>query len=115
MYLQMTGYASGGLLVGYTCCALQLYATIDGQLGKHQALGPDSQPILDDPGFLVYERTKLAVNVLSPIGFGLVKSSILVFYDGIFHNIRLFRWAAYVMLGLLGIWSISFFFANLFM
>ncbi|KAI1645916.1 uncharacterized protein F4817DRAFT_359709 [Daldinia loculata] len=97
----------GGLLVGYTCCALQLY-------GKHQALGPDSQPMLDDPGFLVYERTKLAVNVLSPIGFGLVKSSILVFYDGIFHNIRLFRWAVYVMLGLLGVWSISFFFANLF-
>ncbi|KAI0467584.1 hypothetical protein F4859DRAFT_506722 [Xylaria cf. heliscus] len=103
-----------GLLVGYTCCALQLYAAIDGQLGQHQKLGPDGQPILDDPRFLVYERTKLAVNVLSPIGFGLVKASIVVLYEGIFHNIRPFRYCAYVMLGLLGAWSISFFFANLF-
>lgn len=70
--------------------------------------------LIDIPNDIL-SQTKLAVNVLSPIGFGLVKSSILVFYDGIFHNIRLFRWAAYVMLGLLGIWSISFFFANLFM
>ncbi|KAI1210833.1 uncharacterized protein F4807DRAFT_420557 [Annulohypoxylon truncatum] len=103
-----------GLLVGYACCALQLYASIDGELGQHQTLGPDGQPILDDPRFLVYERAKLAVNVLSPIGFGLVKASIVVLYEGIFHNIRPFRWAAYVMLGLLGAWSISFFFANLF-
>ncbi|KAI0454137.1 hypothetical protein F5B21DRAFT_514904 [Xylaria acuta] len=103
-----------GLLVGYTCCALQLYAAIDGQLGQHQILGPDGMPILDDPRFLVYERTKLAVNVLSPIGFGLVKASIVVLYEGIFHNIRPFRYCAYVMLGLLFAWSISFFFANLF-
>ncbi|KAI8945762.1 hypothetical protein F4801DRAFT_593879 [Xylaria longipes] len=103
-----------GLLIGYTCCALQLYAAIDGQLGQHQRLGPDGKPILDDPRFLVYERTKLAVNVLSPIGFGLVKASIVVLYEGIFHNIRPFRYCAYVMLGLLFAWSISFFFANLF-
>ncbi|OTA80666.1 hypothetical protein M434DRAFT_17664 [Hypoxylon sp. CO27-5] len=85
----------GGLLVVYTCSALQLY-------GQHQSLDTDGQPILDDPRFLVYEKTKLAVNVLSPIGFGLVKTSILVLYKRIFHNIRPFRWAAYVMLGLLG-------------
>ncbi|KAI1808585.1 hypothetical protein F4811DRAFT_548589 [Daldinia bambusicola] len=103
-----------GLLVAYACCALQLYATIDGQLGKHQVLGPDGQPILDDPGFLVYEKTKLAVNVISPVGFGLVKASVIVLYNGIFRNIRIFRWTAYVMLALLGAWSISFFFANLF-
>ncbi|TRX89180.1 hypothetical protein FHL15_009878 [Xylaria flabelliformis] len=103
-----------GLLIGYTCCALQLYAAIDGQLGQHQRLGPDGQPILDDPRFLVFERTKLAVNVLSPIGFGLVKASIVVLYEGIFHNIRPFRYSAYVMLGLLFAWSLSFFFANLF-
>ncbi|KAI1175284.1 hypothetical protein F4777DRAFT_335884 [Nemania sp. FL0916] len=104
----------GGLLIGYTCCALQLYASIDGELGQHQKLGPDGQPILDDPRFLVYEKTKLAVNVLSPLGFGLVKASIVVLYERIFHNIRHFRYAAYVMLGLIVPWSISFFFANLF-
>lgn len=89
---------------------------------------------MDDPRFLVYERVsrrtdctvsiiepddrrfkaKLAVNVLSPIGFGLVKASIIVLYKGIFRNVRPFRWAANVMLGLLGGWSLSFFFANLF-
>lgn len=75
MYLHMTGYASGGCsldilvalyssMVSYwslsmgisNSVAKSLIATIDGQLGKHQALGPDSQPMLDDPGFLVYER-----------------------------------------------------------
>ncbi|KAI0204443.1 hypothetical protein F4808DRAFT_342750 [Astrocystis sublimbata] len=103
-----------GLLVGWTCCALQLYAAIDGQLGQHQILDEDGKPILDDPRFLVYERTKLAVNVLSPIGFGLVKASIVVLYESIFHQNRPFRICAYVMLGLLGGWAISFFFANLF-
>lgn len=43
-----------------------------------------------------------------------MKASIVVLYKGIFRNIRPFRWAAYVMLGLLAAWSISFFFANLF-
>ncbi|RYC64023.1 hypothetical protein CHU98_g2185 [Xylaria longipes] len=98
----------------FSTCLTRVTAAIDGQLGQHQRLGPDGKPILDDPRFLVYERTKLAVNVLSPIGFGLVKASIVVLYEGIFHNIRPFRYCAYVMLGLLFAWSISFFFANLF-
>ncbi|KAI2625151.1 hypothetical protein GGS21DRAFT_531535 [Xylaria nigripes] len=104
----------GGLLVGYTCCGLQLYAAIDGELGQHQKLGPDGQPIIDDPRFIVYETTKLAVNVISPLGFGLVKASIVVLYESIFHHVHLFRYMSYVMLGLLSAWSISFFFANLF-
>ncbi|KAH8163870.1 hypothetical protein CIB48_g4375 [Xylaria polymorpha] len=89
-------------------------AAIDGELGQHQRLGPDGMPILDDPRFLVYERTKLAVNVLSPIGFGLVKASIVTLYESIFHHILPFRYCSYVMLGLLAAWSVSFFFANLF-
>ncbi|CAJ2508467.1 Uu.00g134930.m01.CDS01 [Anthostomella pinea] len=126
----------GGLLVGYTCCSLQLYgelsspesstiparprlrvtyvAAVDGELGQHQALGPNGLPILDDPKFLVYERTKLAVNVLSPIGFGLVKVSIVLLYERIFHNSRPFRYAAFAMTGLLAAWALSFSFANLF-
>ncbi|KAI0146844.1 hypothetical protein GGR57DRAFT_478516 [Xylariaceae sp. FL1272] len=40
--------------------------------------------------------------------------SIVVLYEKIFHNIVPFRYLAYVMVVLLGIWGISFFFANLF-
>ncbi|KAH8203669.1 hypothetical protein TruAng_002199 [Truncatella angustata] len=100
----------GSLAVGITCSVLQLYAAIDGQLGQHQSTGPDGQPILDDPRFL----TKFAVNVISPIGFGFVKASILVLYKTIFQHIRPFRWAVYGMLTIVVIWAVSFFFANLF-
>lgn len=98
----------------YTCSSLQLYAAIDGRLGRHQNIHPDGSPILDDPEFLVYERAKLAINVLSPIGFGVVKASILVMYGQIFHNIKPFRYAVYIMLGLVTSAAIACFFDNLF-
>ncbi|KAI1198159.1 hypothetical protein F5X97DRAFT_342852 [Nemania serpens] len=104
----------GALAFGITCSALQLYAAISGQLGQHQVVGPDDQPILDDPRFLVYEKTKFAVNILSVVGFGLVKSSILLFYKSIFSTVRSFRLAVNVMLGVVTAWTISYFFSNLF-
>ncbi|ETS75001.1 hypothetical protein PFICI_13485 [Pestalotiopsis fici W106-1] len=104
----------GALVIGIVCSALQLYAAIDGQLGQHQIVGPDGQPILDDPRFVVYEKTKFAVNILSVFGLGLVKCSILLLYKSIFNNVRNFRWAVYVMLGVVVAWTVSYFFANLF-
>ncbi|KAI1465029.1 uncharacterized protein F4812DRAFT_439290 [Daldinia caldariorum] len=104
----------GALAFGIVCSALQVYAASNGQLGQHQVVGPDGQPILDDPRFLVYEKTKFAVNILSVIGLGLVKASILIFYKGIFNTVRPFRWAVYGMLGIVAAWTISYFFANLF-
>ncbi|KAI1321948.1 hypothetical protein F5Y16DRAFT_388028 [Xylariaceae sp. FL0255] len=101
------------LIIAYTTCALQLDAAINGDLGQHQK-DINGEPDLTDPRFLVYERTKLATNVISPIGFGLVKISIVVLYEKIFHNIRPFRICAYVMIGLLGSWILAFFFSNLF-
>lgn len=53
------------------------------------------------------------MNVLSVVGFGLVKASVLVFYKSIF-TVRSFRWAVYVMLSIVVAWSLSYFFANLF-
>ncbi|KAI1409256.1 hypothetical protein F5Y13DRAFT_182153 [Hypoxylon sp. FL1857] len=113
--LQLDDYLClGALVVGIVCSSLQLYAAIDGQLGQHQVVGPDGQPILDDRRFLVYETTKFVVNVLSVVGFGLVKSSILIFYKSIFNTVRAFRWAVYGMLAIVTTWTISYFFANLF-
>ena len=42
--------------IAIACCVTQLVAAIDGQLGQHQTDGPDGQPLLDDPHFLVYEK-----------------------------------------------------------
>src|SRR5687768_9800969 len=53
------------------------------------------------------------MNMLSLIGLGLVKSSILVLYLNIFPN-RVFRWCVIGMLGYVGVWTISFFFSHLF-
>ncbi|KAK0621570.1 hypothetical protein B0T17DRAFT_559813 [Bombardia bombarda] len=103
----------GALVIGITCSALQLYAAIDGQLGQHQTVGVDGQPILDDPRFLVYEDTKFAVNILSVVGLGMVKASILLFYKSIF-TVRPFRIAVWIMMGIVVAWTITYFFANLF-
>ncbi|KAK8105265.1 hypothetical protein PG999_008624 [Apiospora kogelbergensis] len=88
-------------------------AALAGQLGQHQVVGPDGQPILDDPRFLVYEDTKFAINILGVFGLGLVKASILLFYNSIF-TVRPFRIAVYVMLGIVVAWTITYIFANLF-
>ncbi|KID93766.1 MFS transporter, FHS family, L-fucose permease, partial [Metarhizium majus ARSEF 297] len=87
--LQLDDYLClGALCIGIVCSALQLHAAISGQLGQHQVVGEDGEPVLDDPRFLVYEN-----NIFS---------------------VRPFRIAVYVMLGLVAAWTISYFFANLF-
>ena len=42
--------------IAIACCVTQLVAAIDGKLGQHQTDGPNGQPILDDPNFLIYEK-----------------------------------------------------------
>ncbi|KAF3071140.1 MFS transporter, FHS family, L-fucose permease [Daldinia childiae] len=101
------------MTVAIGCASVQLVAAVDGQLGQHQSTTPDGQPILDDPRFVIYEKCKLAVNILSTVGLGLVKSSILVFYMNIFFG-RPFEIASKVVLCLVIGWTVSFFFANLF-
>lgn len=51
--------------------------------------------------------------MLSIVGLGLVKSSILVLYYSLFPN-RTFRWIIMAMLAYVAIWTISFFFSHLF-
>ncbi|KAI2625267.1 hypothetical protein GGS26DRAFT_563480 [Hypomontagnella submonticulosa] len=70
-------------------------------------------PILDDPRFVIYEKCKFAVNILSTVGLGFVKASILFFYMEIFFG-KPFKTAAKIVLGLVIGWTVSFFFANLF-
>ncbi|KAI1646449.1 uncharacterized protein F4817DRAFT_365917 [Daldinia loculata] len=101
------------MAVAIGCASVQLVAAVDGQLGQHQSTTPDGEPILDDPRFVIYEKCKLAVNILSTVGLGFVKSSILVFYTNIFFG-RPFEIASKVVLGLVIGWTVSFFFANLF-
>ena len=53
------------------------------------------------------------MNMLSILGLGLVKSSILVLYFTLFPN-RVFRWFVMGALTYVFIWTISFFFSHLF-
>ncbi|KAF1969965.1 hypothetical protein BU23DRAFT_557144 [Bimuria novae-zelandiae CBS 107.79] len=101
------------LAIAITCSILQIVAAVHGRLGQHQKIDANGQPILDDPEFLVYERTKFAVNILSVVGLGFIKASILIFYRTIFTT-KTFRWAVYVMLGIVGGWTIAYAFSNLF-
>ncbi|CAI6312475.1 unnamed protein product [Periconia digitata] len=101
------------LAVALTCSILQVVAAVHGSLGQHQNVDEKGMPILDDPEFLVYERTKFAVNILSVVSLGLIKASILLFYKNIFST-RAFKWAVWVMMFLVVGWTVAYSFANLF-
>ncbi|ORY11358.1 hypothetical protein BCR34DRAFT_624866 [Clohesyomyces aquaticus] len=101
------------LLVAITCCTLQLATAVHGHLGQHQPQNPDGSPIMDDPGLIFFEQTKFALNMISILGLGLVKSSILVLYNNIF-KVRKFQLCIYAMLAFVICWTISFFFSHLF-
>ncbi|KAH6629403.1 hypothetical protein C7974DRAFT_185841 [Boeremia exigua] len=105
--------AIAALLVSLTCCILQLATAIHGHLGQHQPLNADGHPIMDDPGLIFFEETKFALNMISIIGLGLVKSSILVMYKNIF-DVRKFRTVVYVVLAYVIGWTVSFSFSHLF-
>lgn len=60
-----------------------------------------------------FAQTKFALNCVSILGLGLVKSSILVLYNNIF-KVRKFQLCIYAMLAYVVGWTISFFFSHLF-
>ncbi|CRK18777.1 hypothetical protein BN1723_002907 [Verticillium longisporum] len=105
--------AGAALVLSIVCCSLQLAATIHGHLGQHQPQHPDGTAIMEDPGLAFFEKSKFALNMISIVGLGLVKSSILVLYLSLFPN-RKFQWVVYCVLGYVIVWTISFFFSHLF-
>ncbi|KAK2764149.1 integral membrane [Colletotrichum kahawae] len=106
----LAGFA---LLVSITCCTLQLATAIHGHLGQHQPTFADGSPIMDDPGLIFFEETKFALNMISILGLGLVKSSILVLYRSLFPSVR-FHYVVYAALAFVIGWTVSFFFSHLF-
>jgi hypothetical protein len=87
---------------------------------------------MDDPGLIFFEQVssspkkpshsvhadpflqaKFALNCISILGLGLVKSSILVLYHNIF-KLRKFRICIWLVLAFVIGWTISFFFSHLF-
>lgn len=105
--------AGGALMFSVICCSLQLSAAFLGHLGQHQPQYPDGTAIMDDPGLAFFEKSKFAMNMLSILGLGLVKSSILVLYLSLFPS-RTFQRVTYCALAYVIIWTISFFFSHLF-
>ncbi|KAF1942365.1 hypothetical protein EJ02DRAFT_176702 [Clathrospora elynae] len=101
------------LAVSVTCCILQLLTAIYGHLGSHQPLDANGAPIMDDPGLIFFEQTKFALNMISIIGLGLVKSSILVLYKNIF-DIPKFRFIVFCVLAYVIGWTVSFTLSHLF-
>jgi len=53
------------------------------------------------------------MNMLSILGLGLIKCSILVLYHNLFPSTT-FRWFIWAALAYVGIWTVSFFFSHLF-
>lgn len=104
-------------------------AAIHGYLGAHQPLDDQGQPIMHDPGLIFFEQvntftpeprfltnssqTKFAINMISIIGLGLVKSSILILYKNIF-DVKKFRICVYCALAYVVGWTISFSISHLF-
>ncbi|KAI8170927.1 Satratoxin biosynthesis SC1 cluster protein 4 [Colletotrichum sp. SAR 10_70] len=109
----LAGFALFLELVSITCCTLQLATAIHGHLGQHQPTFPDGSPIMDDPGLIFFEETKFALNMISILGLGLVKSSILVLYRSLFPS-RRFHYVVYAALTFVIGWTVSFFFSHLF-
>ncbi|KAH7094484.1 hypothetical protein FB567DRAFT_4739 [Paraphoma chrysanthemicola] len=101
------------LAVSVTCCTLQLATAYHGHLGQHQPLDANGQPIMDDPGLIFFEETKFALNMISIVGLGLVKSSILVMYKNIF-AVRKFQLVVYAVLAFVVGWTVSFTISHLF-
>lgn len=101
------------LLFAIACNITQLVAAEQGELGSHEVNGPNGLPEPDDQRFIIFERTKFAINIIYPVGLGLVKSSILLFYIGIFPS-RAFQITSKIMMAIVVAWSVAFFFANLF-
>ncbi|KAB8263850.1 hypothetical protein BDV32DRAFT_146153 [Aspergillus pseudonomiae] len=104
----------GALAFSVACSITQLIGAIDGQLGQHQTTGADGEPLLNDPRFLTYEKCKFASQLMAVIGLGLTKLSLLVLLRGIFSISRVFNHVSAALLGITGVWTISFFFSNLF-
>ncbi|KAF1354217.1 hypothetical protein EJ07DRAFT_133366 [Lizonia empirigonia] len=113
--------AFGALLVSITCCILQLadtYASTSllcrySHASRHQPLDVNGEPIMDDPGLFFFENTKFALNMISIVGLGLAKASILVMYKNIF-DIRRFRIVVYIVLTYVVGWTIGFTLSHLF-
>ncbi|KXJ86615.1 hypothetical protein Micbo1qcDRAFT_126086 [Microdochium bolleyi] len=68
---------------------------------------------MNDPGLAFFENSKFALNMLSILGLGLIKSSILVLYLSLFPN-KTFKWITWGALAYVGCWTVSFFFSHLF-
>ncbi|KAG8531258.1 uncharacterized protein KY384_004616 [Bacidia gigantensis] len=82
-------------------------------LGQHQSHSPEGMPLLNDPRFLLYEKCKFALNMLTYVGYGFSKASILILYLRIF-DVKAFRIWPQILLGVVGAWTVAFFLASLF-
>ncbi|KAJ0301593.1 uncharacterized protein N0V96_007566 [Colletotrichum fioriniae] len=118
---QMIGLAIGFMIIPTAFYGLRVWAKLlvkrfawdDYLTGAALPTFPDGSPIMDDPGLIFFEETKFALNMISILGLGLVKSSILVLYYTLFPSQR-FRYVVFGVLAFVIGWTVSFFFSHLF-
>ncbi|KAJ5523591.1 hypothetical protein N7513_013135 [Penicillium frequentans] len=105
------------ILVGWaftlSVCTVHLIAAIHGELGQHQAIYPNGEPILDDPRFIIYEKCKFSLHMLSVLGLGFTKVSVILLYRRIF-RMPIFQRICLGYIVVIIAWTIAFFFACLF-
>ena len=85
--------------------------TTDGQLAQHLELDPDGNGIWTHR-IVVFLEVLYAQQLSSTLVFGFTKLSVLLFYKRVFRG-NTFNAAVWTMIGIVFVWTVSFFFANL--
>ena len=111
--------------------ALMVIGVYQGDLGKHQPLGPNGLPALS-PKIVIFQKVRykilnvarltlsqlFQVNYASALidvaGLTFAKLSVLLFYRRIFTIRTLFRWPFFITFGFNLLWGVSFFFTYAF-
>ncbi|MCJ1453372.1 hypothetical protein MMC28_003719, partial [Mycoblastus sanguinarius] len=82
-----------------------------GALGRHTHLSPDGFPVFDHRMEVMFEITYFS-QLTQTLTFGLTKLAVVLFYRRIFAT-RTFSIISWIMIGVIVIWTIAFFAANL--
>ncbi|KAI4146133.1 MAG: hypothetical protein LQ340_006034 [Diploschistes diacapsis] len=100
-------------LIGTLGSAIAMYiATAEGGLGLHTPIGPDGAPDFTD-ATVIFLKASFVTLLTQIVTFSCTKLSVIFFYRRIFVGI-VFNIASWTLITIVLLWSVGYFFANLF-